>query len=185
MLLLSVTNNFWEYVIKASRKHGDDIQSVIEKLFDGKSNSEIKAHHLCTSAYVDDEKIKRANTPTRLSSAPPPTKQNQCDDHTFCFKLHCIFCGQECVEDNRHPGRRPIVKCQTADYGKSSKKCGGFKEAILEVCNKQANKQSEDGKLSILSATSDWHAADAKHHTDCRDNFMAPSAVERDTNKNV
>ena len=144
---------------EASRKRGDDIESVLEKRLDGNCNVEIKAHHLCTSEYVDNEKTKRANKRTRSSSEPPPTKRTRRDDHKFCFKLHCIFCGQECVEDQKHPGRRHMVKCQTADYGESSRKQGSFKESIMEVCTKRADKQAEDVKLRLLSATSDLHAA--------------------------
>ena len=174
-----------ETVINSSKQREDGIQSVIDKLFDENNNSEIKAHDLCTSEYVDKEKINRATKHTRPISEPPPTKRTRRDDHTFCFKLHCIVCGQACVEDKKHPGRRPIVKCQTADYDTSSKKRGGFKEAILEVCRKRADKQSEDVKLRVLSATCDLHAADAVYHRDCRCTFMPTSALTRVAQKNT
>lgn len=152
-----------ETVKSASRQRGDDTEAVLEKLLHENNNEHIKAHHLCTSEYVDKEKIKRASEHIRLHSEPPPRKRTRHDVHPFCFKQHCIFCGQACVKDRKHPNRRPIVKCQTADYGK---KRGGFKEAILEVCAKRTDKQSEDVRLRILSATSDLHAADAQYHKD-------------------
>ena len=89
------------------------------------------------------------------------------------------------LKTKKHPGRRPIVKCQTADYDTSSKKRGDFKEAILEVCRKRADKQSEDVKLRVLSATCDLHAADAVYHRDCRCTFMPTSALTRVAQKNT
>ena len=168
-----------ERVKSASIQRGDNIHSIIQELIVANDNNdvEIKAHHLCTCEYIDKIKIKRAaNQKESYVEEPTPTKRTRHDTDTFCFQLHCIFCGKTCTEDKKHPGRKAIHRVRTAEYG-GTLKYGSFKEAILAVCDTRDDKQSEDVRIRVNSAMSDLHAADALYHEHCRSIFMPPKAV--------
>ena len=165
-------------VRNVSKQRGDDIESRLENHIKNGNGSDIRAHHLCTSEYVDKSKIKRVFklNSTETANEPSTSKSTCRSSDSFSFKQHCIFCGKNCSVDKKHPNRRRVVICQTVDYGKQA---GGFKEAILEACDKRQDQHSEDVKLRVLSATSDLHAADARYRKDCRDKFMISSVLTK------
>jgi len=54
-------------------------------------------------------------------------------DELYEFEKYCLFCGEDCVIDERHRDRsvkNPIFECGTADRGKKKM---SFKETILQM----------------------------------------------------
>jgi hypothetical protein len=82
------------------------------------------------------------------------------DSSKFCFKQHCVFCGDLCIMDYdpKHPSRwRRVMLCRTADRDGQET----FKQVILNVCDSR-----NDDWASHVGAVSDLHAADARYYED-------------------
>jgi hypothetical protein len=122
--------------------------------------------------------LKRAGKATEEHEAPAAKRIRRSESQTiFKFKEHCIFSGEKCLMnfDSKHPDRwRRVVLCRTADR----KDQNTFKQSIIDTCEARQDNISQQVKMRVLSSVSDLHAADARYHKDCRDNFMAPRNVD-------
>ena len=171
-------------IIKASKEvHGDGRHENLELQLANDENAFIFCHRSCVSSYVSTEHLKRSSKhPSSIAASNdiPHAKRSRRSETPilFNFKKHCIFCGDECVmeKDPRHPSRwRRVVLCRTVDKVTAGEKT--FKESILEVCGKRNDELSRQVTVRVLSALSDLHAADARYHKDCRDQFMPVRSV--------
>ena len=71
-------------------------------------------------------------------------------------------------KDSKNPTRwRRVVQCRIANRPGQ-----GFKEFILDLCDKRKDSLGEDVRTRLLGACSDLHAADGQYHKDCYDNFL-------------
>lgn len=167
-------------VIQASQQRGDTLHTNLQSSLTENPNYEIVCHRNCVSTYCSKEKIKRfLKSKERSSSAPPPLKRTRRSESTgFDFKIHCIFCGEQCIEsrDSKNPSRwRPVNRCRTL-YTKPGQK--SMKDAILDVCKQRSDTWSQEVELRVRGAVSDLHAAEARYHVDCKPAFMAPKSVD-------
>ncbi len=167
-------------IIAASKERGDELHTDLEVALERDNNHTITCHRNCVSTYCSKLKIQRLlKSRARSSSEPPPAKRTRRKTSTeFSFQTHCIFCGEECIEekDPKHPNRwRAVSRCRTVEsLNKKS-----LREAILHACQERNDVWAEEVELRIQGAFSDLHAADARYHNDCKPAFMAPKSVQQ------
>ena len=61
----------------------------------------------------------------------------------------------------------------------------GFKEEILEACEKRKDTQSEQIRMRMGGILTDLHAADVRYHVDCKATFLSPRSVEAAVRKDL
>lgn len=113
------------------------------------------------------------------STGPIPSKKTrQSTSASFNFQQHCIFCGELCnlKRDSKHPDRwRDAYLCrEIEEKGRKT----SFKAAIIQACNVRSDNWAADVRLRVEGAISDFHAADARYHVDCKSRFMSPKSLE-------
>ena len=101
-----------------------------------------------------------------------PKRVKRSEQPKFLFLQHCLFCGEKCAVA-RHPDRwRPAYVCREGEsFGNR-----GLREAIFEVCEKMNDTQSEQVRVRMGGVLTDLHAADVRHHVDCKATFMSPKS---------
>ena len=97
----------------------------------------------------------------------------------FCFKEHCLFCGDICLShDPKHPNRgREICQCKTADPAPGRK---STKEQILEKCKERGDNLADQVRIRVTGAAADLHAADGqavRQRIYCQPGIKANDAV--------
>lgn len=130
-------------IISASKQRQDSLPSDLGACIRNDTTYTVSCHRSCVSTYTSKHKIAKLLQKRQRSSSEPPQPQKRAkrsaSNSEFSFKIQCIFCGDECIEerDKRNPGRwRPVSRCRTIDPGSSDKT---FKETILQVCRDRSD----------------------------------------------
>ena len=140
---------------------------------DADSKKSLFAHVNCVSMFTSETHIARyLKALDKREDEPIIKRSRRSTSESFCWKEHCLFCGQSCVlhKDPKHPDRwRPAYLCKTSDR----KTRPIYKDAVVEICNQRNDEWGEKVRvrLSDTRANHDLHAADARYHDDCRKNF--------------
>ena len=135
----------------------------------------VQYHRDCVSTYTSKSHLKRLQKSNTLTDALQPQKRvrrsTQC---VFDFKKHCLFCGESCEPDNKHPNRRRIVLCRSDN--KNLQK--SLKASILDTCAFRSDDWAGEVLIRVQGAVSDLQAAEGRYHYDCKTKFMAPKSVQ-------
>lgn len=157
-------------ITEASKIRKDGLHLILEQ----DSGSPVHYHKNCISTYTSKSHLKRLHNKPTCCSSPPRKRQSRSDLRHFDFKTQCLFCGNICEPDPKHPNRpNRVVLCKTAD--RPNRKT--FKAAIVDICHARGDQWANEVLVRVEGAVSDLHAADAKYHYDCRTKFMAPKSV--------
>ncbi len=169
-------------IIEFSLGYGDEIDRDLQAMLDRDSSVTLKCHRKCVSTYTSKTHLKRhlkrtSNDDVGLQVVPPK-RGKRSETTSFAFKQHCVFCGEDCslIKDQKNPGRwRVAYLCKTADKAFGDH---GFKQTILKKCQVRQDKLANDVRGRVEGEISDLHAADARYHKDCMNNFMSPRSVK-------
>lgn len=127
-----------ETICESSKKRGDRIHLEIQE------GTVIYIHRLCASTYCSSDHIARALN--KVVDIEVPVKRLRRDvEKGFNYKDQCVFCGDQCKKDNKHPERTKrfsfcsVVKNIVRPDGEKRT----FKEEILRICDLLKDDQSE------------------------------------------
>lgn len=175
--LSTLTAKRIENVIKCSKQYEDNIHEELQTNFENDRNFVVKAHRSCVDKYCHPKRVKtalkRKQTDCGEGTSGIPTKRwRRSELPQFCFKQHCLYCGEECklTKDPKNPSRwRAAFVCrQVEKRGHKS-----LKEEILDKCDERKDKWASEVRVRLGGAVSDLHAADARYHVDCRAKFTS------------
>lgn len=157
-------------IIEASKIRNDGLHLILEE----HSDSAVHYHKNCISTYTSKTHLKRLHE-TKVHCVSPQRKR-QCRSglRHFDFRTQCLFCGNKCEPDTKHPHRtNKLVLCKTADCAKRK----NFKTAIMDNCHDRGDQWANEVLVRMQGAVSALHAADARYHYGCETTFMAPKSV--------
>ena len=118
--------------------------------------------------------MKRLSHTIARSDSPQRKRQCRSDVRNFDFNTQCLFCGDVCEPDTKHPNRhKRVILCKTADRPQRK----SFKAAIVDKCHARGDQWSNEVLVRVEGAVIDLHAADARYHYDCKTKFVAPKVV--------
>ena len=159
-------------IIDASKIRNDGLHLTIEQ----NCSSAVHYHKNCVSTYTSKCHMKRMSHTIARSNSPQPKRKCRADLRNFDFNTQCLFCGDLCEPDTKHPSRhlKRIVLCKTADRPQLK----SLKAAIVDHCHARGDQWSNEVLVRVEGTVSDLHAADARYHYDCKTNFMAPRSVQ-------
>ena len=151
-----------------SKQHQDGLHKELEKALTSDIECDVFYHKNCISRY-----ISKSNSPIKEESVEPPRKRlRSLQEKAFDFKLHCLFCGDDCnlSRDPRHPGRwREAYKCRKTVSSSDERP---YKEYIQELCFERNDKWGEEVQFRLNGTLSDITAIGAKYHKDCLSRFL-------------
>ena len=141
-------------IISASEQRQETLPTDIEACIrsDNTCKYTVSCHRSCVSSYTSKYKIDKLIGKRRALSEPSePTKRakRSTSNLDFNFKIHCIFCGEECIEErsSKNPRRwRPVSRCRTIDSGSSDI---SFKDYILQICRERNDQWAKDVELRV------------------------------------
>ncbi|CAH2083873.1 unnamed protein product [Euphydryas editha] len=118
-----------------------------------------------TTEYIES-KTKNIIIPRGSKKSPPRTTAHV-SESDFCFKNHCLFCGNEANKEyekkRAQKYRRKICMVSTLS----------FKESVLKI----AQSRSDDNSKTITARIGFEHdlvAAEARYHRNCYIYFLKP-----------
>ena len=119
-------------------------------------------------------------TPLREKARSPVAEDfvsKRSEQPKFLFLQHCLFCGEKCAvaRDPKHPDRwHPAYVCREEEtFGNM-----GLREQSLKFVKKRmTHTQSEQVRVRMGGVLTDLHAADVRHHVDCKATFMSPKSI--------
>ena len=94
----SPTKDKLDTICESSRKRGDGIHLEIQ------ARSVIYVHRNCASTYCSSQHITRTLSET-VGKGIPNKRLRRDVDGNFNYKQQCVFCGEKCKNDKKHPGR--------------------------------------------------------------------------------
>lgn len=162
-------------ILECSKRREDGLHDVLQTKLESETNATINCHRACVSTYTSSWHInvhlKRKSKTSHKDPSPsvPPAKRCRRSEADFDFKLHCIFCGEQCSTSpsRKNPKRwRAAFLCKPPENGKY------FKESVLDCCNKRNDEWANQVRLRVAGAMSDLYAVSARYHDNCRKKFM-------------
>lgn len=138
-----------------------------------RSQKSVTIHVDCRKSYtrktsISASKRQREEEQASTSKVSPPHTRARISESSFCFKNHCLFCGDEADEEAEKKKvkiyRRKIHKVSTLT----------FKDSILKL----AKDRSDDVSKAVFARINfqyDLVAADAKYHDSCYKSFLRPN----------
>ena len=80
-------------------------------------NCSVKIHINCQKNLGNSIRKWKANPEFNFRNKHEiPKKLTRSSLDTFIWKEHCLFCGSQCKEDQKHPGRRPVFRVTFLHY---------------------------------------------------------------------
>jgi len=125
----------------------------------------VKIHGQCQKNVGNSIRKRKANPSITLgnqSKIAKMTTRKSID--TFNWKEHCLFCGEECHIDTKHPERRPIFEATFLHY----------RDSILGYCESRNDSGAEDVKRRVINCI-DLVQAEGRYQDDCRIKFTGAS----------
>ena len=101
-------------IIDASKIRNDGLHLTIEQ----NCSSAVHYHKNCVSTYTSKCHMKRLSHTIARSNSPQPKRKCRSDLRNFDFNTQCLFCGDLCEPDTKHPSHhlKRIVLCKTNWY---------------------------------------------------------------------
>uniref|UniRef100_UPI00358E100F uncharacterized protein n=1 Tax=Myxine glutinosa TaxID=7769 RepID=UPI00358E100F len=146
-----------------------DLQKHLQNSRDQQANEDsssivVQIHASCQKTISNEiRKKKRSGSTCDVGDVPTSSKvrRRSSTPTVFNWKDHCLFGGESCVHDSRHPDRSIIFAvCQTIEY----------RGELLERLKCRNDSFAETVRSRLLSC-SDLPAAEARYHYACRDKF--------------
>ena len=103
-----ITWFFWSAVpFKASKQREDNLHNLLPGVPSYNTNCPLYCHINCVCTYTSKNHIERYLKPKRKSEDRPSKRtRHSLDNQSFIFQRDCLFCGEECLEqDKKNPGR--------------------------------------------------------------------------------
>ena len=126
----------------------------------------IVIHPNCQKKLSNDLRKSSSNSGKESCKTPRRSVTSRSSVPNFDFKSQCIFCSKLCTDDTRYKDLSDYSLCKTKEIGKTLKM----------MCEGQDNELAETVRRRVLSCTDDdLHAADARYHRKCKDNFYVQS----------
>ena len=134
----------------------------------------VKIHINCQKNLGNSIRKRKANPEFNFRNKHEiPKKLTRSSLDTFIWKEHCLFCGSQCREDPKHPGRRPVFRVTLLHY----------KETILDMCeSRQDDSWAEEVKRRVINCV-DLVQEEAQYHDDCRVRFTVGTKSDSSTPK--
>lgn len=178
-VLLNLTNSGLSTVLSSSKKRQDNVHLIFsEPNLDNDPNesSGYLVHKSCKSMYVSSDHIERWQKRNKMECNNETVKSPKMSLRTtksskFVWIKNCLFCGETCESDPRHPDRGgKIVECHTSDR----KHRITFKDTIIKYCDEREDTWGDEvrTRLNDSRCSYDLHTADARYHDKCSKNFM-------------
>ena len=173
-----------ERIIKASM-YGDGLHIGLEEQQEKSHITSVPVHRKSVDNYCHKKSIQKAlrdkakvlSCPSTSDLTHGPKRARRSEQLKFVFLQHCVFCGEKCdvIKDQKNPARwRPAYVCRQGETFENR----GLKDAILDVCEKRKDTQSEQIRLRIGGVLTDLHAADVQYHVDCKATFMSTKSIQ-------
>ena len=166
-----------ENIIRCSKIYKDEIHQKLQLEYDNDKDLNLKVHSSCVNKYVHPKEVERAlkrqKEDEEEADAAPRKRARRSEQLKFNFFEHCIFCGEDCQvkKDPKHPSRwKPAYLCRQVN--RPEKKMS-LKTEILAKCDERNDYWAAQVRIRVSGAISDLHAADARYHVACRNNFMS------------
>ena len=128
---------------------------------------------------VDELKRKRDNVDDKDGSECAAKRYTRTQSSKFNWKDNCLFCGETCVEDKKHPDRKKMQMATTIP----------FKERLIFVCQKRDDEWGGEEVRRRVTNCNDLVAVEARYHISCTDErylgkhgtFKSPSSRPTDS----
>ena len=130
--------------------------------------SVVKVHSKCRNNYTSKRKLELAlkRSADQIDEQVVEPKLLRSTAMSFDWKINCIFCGDLCVKDARHPDRCDHRRVETIH----------IKNTVLDMCKQRLlNSQVDDLARTVqhrLLSCCDLVAAEAVYHRKCHNKFF-------------
>ena len=126
----------------------------------------IKLHKKCQRDVYNKNK-KRTASSADLIAEKTKHKILRSSMDTFNWKQNCIFCGETCQKDIKHPDRNNCHEVTTLH----------FKDQVLSACQRRDDQVSKNVALRV-SSCNDLVAVEARYHESCRITYVNSSNLK-------
>ncbi|CAH1785436.1 unnamed protein product [Owenia fusiformis] len=176
----NITTKRVRTIIDYSKRRDDDIHDQLEKKLLENPTLTLRAHHSCILTYTSKEHCRRHSGKSdsgTLNATPSSPKRTRHSEKLFHFQFNCLFCGNLCKEDPKHPNRgSKIVYCRTGDRKEIGQ--ASFKSNILRICHERGDELARQVRTRVEGAVSDLHAVEARYHLDCYKKFINKKNID-------
>ena len=161
---------------RAQERGDTDVKDKLVDILDRQGDqSSVECHSGCYCSYTSKEKLnkclaKKIKTDDNKESPVASRRRSQLPNENFNFKLHCLFCAEDCLPINtKHPERWDRIRqCETKERGPG---VPTFREILLHVADQRNDEIGRRLKLNVENVI-DLPAADGQYHVRCYNNFM-------------
>ena len=132
----------------------NDDHELYKYLCSKKENGEtVRIHVDCQKSTYNELKRKRDSVNAK--------KYTRTQSSKFNWKENCLFCGETCVEDKKHPDRKKMRMATTIP----------FKERLIFACQKRDDEWGEEVGRRVTNCN-DLVAVEACYHISCNERFL-------------
>jgi hypothetical protein len=150
-----------ERLIEAGKEHKDS--ALVEYLLS--KPSQVKVHNSCRRNYTSKRRLSQERNRVDCSTLEiiPPKSLRSSSSTTFCWRVHCFFCGLECLDDVGEVAKPNmcIRRVKTVE----------IKDSILSQCEKRSDDWGFKVQGRLLTCC-DLFAEEAVYHKNCHTSFF-------------